>query len=239
MSRKERMFVKTSLEVVRMDEYDLSPDEIPADEKATVHLKKNNKEMVKYQTLIDTGSTISAIIPRVAQKIEKELEVEEIKRSAFYVQNGSGKDVKFDGKILEIPTLIPNTNEFVNIKYYVMPHNECCYGMIFGDSDRKQLGYVLGLQVDEDKVTFRHRGKSRRNKLNTIETANQIMDRLNALPGFALRDKNISMYRKIDSLEAIEDSMDENSDYCDYSSEDADEECSTDDDDEDGSSGSH
>ena len=53
------------------------------------------------------------------------------------VENGSGNDVEFDGKHLLIPTLIPNTKEYVNIKYYIMPHNECVFGIIFGAHDQK------------------------------------------------------------------------------------------------------
>ena len=194
MTRKERMFIKSSLETVRMDRYQLSVEEIPDNEKAKIHLKKNENEAIAYKTLIDAGSTTSAIIPKVADKMMKEVIYKEIKKSAFYVQNGSGKDVKFDGKILEIPTLVPNTKEFIPMQYYVMPHNECCFGIIIDDAGRKKLGYVLGLQIDEDKVLFRHRGKRRRNRMENVESANKIMDRLNNLPGFALQNKNISMY---------------------------------------------
>ena len=108
-----------------------------------------------------------------------------------------------------------------------MPHNECCYGIILGDADMEQIGYVTGLRVEPGKVLFSHNGKRRKQKMKNIESGNDIMDRLNDLPGYALRD-NVELYEKVDELK--DDSTESNS-----SDETDSEDVNDDDDEEDGS----
>ena len=226
-TRKERMFVKTTLEIVNMHDYQLSPEEIPNNKKTVIHLQRNEESAIKYKALLDTGSTISAIIPTVAEELKKKTNSKFVKESAFMVENGGGKDVKFTGEHLVIPTLKPNTKEFIDIKYYVMPHNECCYGIILGDADMEEIGYVTGLRVEPGKVLFSHNGKRRKQKMKNIESGNDIMDRLNDLPGYALRD-NVELYEKVDELK--DDTTESNS-----SDETDSEDVNDDDDEEDGS----
>ena len=233
INNKQRMHVKTSLEIVRMDKYSLSLDEIPEDEKVTLHLRKDQETMIKYPALWDTGSTISAVTPRLAKRMMKELRILPAKKSTFMVENGSGTDVMFDGKYLLLPTLIPNTNTFVDIKYFIMPHNQCAFGIILGFHDGKELGYKNGLQISEDEILFRHRGKNRRKKLKFVEKASSIMDRMNNHPGVALQSSNIQLYQRLDKTKE-EDSYDESVD-CYSDSDMQSEEESDDDDSEDGS----
>ena len=75
---KQRMHVKTSLEIVRMDEYALGPDEIPEDEKIMLPLKKDEQTLIKYPALFDAGGTISAMTPRVAEKMIEQLGIKHI-----------------------------------------------------------------------------------------------------------------------------------------------------------------
>ena len=144
------------------------------------------------------------------------------------VENGGGTDVQFNGEHLVIPTLKPNTKQFISIKYYVMPHNECCFGIIIGDKDMIEIGYVQGLRIEPGKILFSHNGKSRKVKMKNIESANELIERMNNLPGYALRD-NIAVYQNVDELK--DDSTSE-SDSEDTAS---DEEIEDDDDEDDGS----
>ena len=231
-TRKERMHVKSSLEIVRMDKYQLSPEEIPEEEKVVIHLKKDETSLVRFPALLDGGSTITAVIPRIGDKMQKECGIKLFKDSQFLVENGSGKDVIFSGEYLIIPTLIPNTKEFVKIKYYIMPHNECAYGIILGLTDSKSINYKQGLEVEDGKVLFRHRGKRRYKKMKHIESANRILDRMQELPNVALKNSNIEMYQKQDALEEEDSSAEYDSDSSQGTSDELTE---SDDDSEDGS----
>ena len=211
-----------------MHDYQLSPEEIPNDKKTIIHLQKDDRLALKLPALLDTGSTISAITPRMAEKIEKETNNKIIKESAFMVENGGGKDVKFTGQHMLIPTLQPNTKDFIPIKYYLMPHNKCCYGIIIGDKDQESIGYVVGLKVEPGKVLFTHNGKSRKQKMKNIESAHEIFDRMDNLPGYALR-QNVALYEKVDELK-------DNSTESDSSDGiDSEDDISDDDDEDDGS----
>ena len=234
LNNKQRLYAKTSLEIVQIDKYALSVDEIPENEKVSLHLKKDEQTMVKYQALLDTGSTISAVTPRVAERMMKELRISTKKTSAFMVENGSGNDIKFDGKHLLISTLIPNTNTFVDVKYYIMPHNQCVFGIILGIHDMKELGYKMALQIADNKVLFSHRGKNRRNKVRNIEKAKSIMNRIDDYPGVVLQRPSIQLYQ-LSSVTEEEDFNESSADYYNDSDGQSDEEESDDDDSEDGS----
>jgi len=223
--RKERIYAKDTLERVQMNKYKLNPDQVPDDEKITLYFKKSQDECVKHPALLDNGSTISAITPRIADKVMKQTGIKPTKVGAFMVENGSGNDVEFDGKHLLIPTLIPNTKEYVKIKYYIMPHNECAFGIILGLRDSRSLGYRYGLEVEYGKVLFKHRGDRRKNKLKRIEKANSIMDRIGNYPGHALGDSYLECYQQLDSVDeekevdSFEDSDDDSDSATDDSSD--------------------
>ena len=70
ITKKQRMHVKTSLEILPVDECALGPDEIPEDEKIMLHLKKDEQTLIKHPALFDTGGTISAMTPRVGEHPE-------------------------------------------------------------------------------------------------------------------------------------------------------------------------
>ena len=128
-SRKEQMHVKTSLERVNVNYYKLATDQIPSGSTVKLYLRQNKSDgMVKYPALLDTGSTISAITPRIAEKFRQALKFKDIKGKPFDVENGGRQDETFSGDYLEIPTLKPNTKTFVKVKYLIMPHNECSFG---------------------------------------------------------------------------------------------------------------
>ena len=229
--RKERIHAKHSMETVRMDKYKLNPDQVPDDEKITLYFRKDQDEAIKHPALLDNGSTISAMTPRIADKVITQTGIKPSKVGAFMVENGSGNDVEFDGKHLLIPTLIPNTKEYVNIKYYIMPHNECVFGIILGLKDSRTLGYRYGLEIEYGKVLFKHRGDRRRKKLKRIEKANSIMDRIGNYPGHALGDSHVECFQQLDSIdEEKQDSFGESDDDSDSAPDD-----SSDDDSEDGS----
>ena len=113
-----------------------------------------------------------------------------------------------------------------------MPHNECAYGIILGLTDSKSINYKQGLEVEDGKVLFRHRGKRRYKKMKHIESANRILDRMQELPNVALKNSKIEMYQKRDTLEEEDSSAEYDSDSSQGTSDELTE---SDDDSEDGS----
>ena len=216
------------METCRIDLYKLDIDQIPDGEEITLYFKQDDEKMIKHPTLNDGGSTISAMTPMVAEKVMKKTGLKPIKSRRFLVENASGKDVVFEGKYLLIPTLIPNTTQFEDIKYYIMPNNECAYGVILGLNDSKRLRYYNGLEVEDGKILLQHRGDNRRRKLDRVETANSIMERIANYPGHLLGNSRVECYKneevideeKVDSFNEDDDSDCTTDDSSDEDSED-------------------
>ena len=223
LSRKERINVKTSLERINIKYYKLNWDEIPTKDRIMINLRqKDSDTMVRFPALLDSGSTISAITPRVADKFRQALEYERLKGSKFLCENGGKEDELFSGEYYIIPTLIPNTTNFEEIKFYIMPHNECSHGIILGDSDRKRLNYKFGLEVEPGKILYSHNGKGRKKKLKIVERSNKILERLDNMPGHAWQDRNLQVYEKAEEIvndELESELSEEESESCDSSEE--------------------
>ena len=217
VSTKEKVYaakVRSTLETCRIDRYKLGVDQIPDGELITLYFKQSSEEMAKHPALNDGGSTISAITPLIAEKVMKQTGLKAIKSRKFLVENASGKDVEFQGEYLLIPTLIPNTNaHFEDIKYYIMPNNQCAYGIILGLNDSKRLRYRTGLEVEPGKLLFRHRGDHRRRKFDNVERANSIIERIAKYPGPVLGNSHIECYKNEKVINEInEDSFNEDDD---------------------------
>ena len=225
---------RSTLETCRIDRYKLTPDQIPKDEQITLYLKKNDEDMVKHPALLDSGSTISAITPRLADKVMKETGLKSKKMKNFMVENGSGNDVEFNGKYLIIPTLVPNSKYFEEIQYFIMPHNECAFGIILGLSDSQKLRYVRGLEIEDGKVLLEHRGDNRQRMFKAAEDTKSIMDRLNNYPGHVMGDTYFKCYQD----QATIDDIDEDS-FSDDDSDSASDDSKEDEDSEDGIRRSH
>lgn len=112
-----------------------------------------------------------------------------------------------------------------------MPHNECSFGIILGLYDMKKLGYKIGTELEEDKVIFEHRGRTKGRKMKHVEQANEIMERLDNMPSYAWQDRNLQLYEKIEER-VKEECL--NSDYTEDTETDSDESSESDDDDDDG-----
>ena len=190
--------------------------------------------MVKHPALLDSGSTISAMTPRLADKVMKETGLKSKKMKNFMVENGSGNDVEFNGKYLIIPTLVPNSKYFEEIQYFIMPHNECAFGIILGLSDSQKLRYVRGLEIEDGKVLLEHRGENRQRTFKAAEDTKSIMDRLNNYPGHVMGDTYFKCYQD----QATIDDIDEDS-FSDDDSDSASDDSKEDEDSEDGIRRSH
>ena len=211
------------METCGLDLYKLSVDQIPGGEQLTLYFKQNDETLARHPCLLDGGSTISAMTPKVADIIIKQLGIDIQSGRRFMVENAGQEDVAFDGRHLLIPTLIPNTKRFEEIKYFIMPHNECIYGIILGDNDSEKLNYRKGLEVEYGKVLYKHRGDNRKRRLERVEKANSIMERIANYPAHVLNDSYIECYQKEkainedsfsddgDSVSATEESSDEDS----------------------------
>ena len=227
LSRKQRLKVRTSLERVDINHYRLRWDEIPSKDRIMINLRQKDLEtMVRFPALLDSGSTISAITPRIAEKFKQSLKHEIQSGSQFLCENGGKEDELFSGEYYVIPTLIPNTTNFEKIKYYIMPHNECSHGIILGDHDRKRLNYKFGLETEPGKILYSHNGKGRKRKLKIVEQTDHILTRLDNMPGYAWQDRNLQVYEKAEEI--MNDELDnelshEDSDSSDDSEESDDE----------------
>ena len=133
---------------------------------------------------MDTGSTISAVTPSVADKLMNQLKINSNKSRAFLVENGGNEDVTFCGNYLEIECMKPSSihKEMIKIKFYVMPHDDCSYEMIIGFDDLKRLGYKITLMMEDGQVIYKHRGKP--DKYTFADKACDIYERLAQLPPY-------------------------------------------------------
>ena len=122
---KQKIKAKHSLERVNINHYQLSLEEIPQDEMTKINVRQADTEYyVSYQALLDSGSTISAVTPRVAQKWNSALNIKATKGRNFIVENGGQEDETFSGDYIKAQILIPNTRNYHTIHFYIMPHNE-------------------------------------------------------------------------------------------------------------------
>ena len=232
--KKQKVYaakVRDTLEICRIDTHKLDIDQIPDCEEVALYFKTSEDNMMKHISLNDGGSTISAITPLVAEKVMKQAQgLKPMKSRKFYVENASGKDVIFEGKYLLIPTLIPNTIQFEEIKYYIMPNNQCAYGVILGLKDSFKLRYRTGLEVEDGKLLLKHRGDRRKRKLDNVERAQSIIKRIGNYPGHILDDSRIECYKN----EKVIDEMKEDSSSDDDDSQGSSDDSSDEEDSEDG-----
>ena len=85
ITNEQRMHVKTSMEMLRMDKCALSPAEISEVEKVRLHLKKDEQTSIQHPALFDAGSTVNVLTPGVAEKMIKELGTKHVEVFAFMV----------------------------------------------------------------------------------------------------------------------------------------------------------
>ena len=182
MKQKDKLMIKNTLERIDVNYYKMTINEIPEDEIISINVQHGTKdeEFYNYNCLMDTGSTISAITPNMAQELIDSMKIKEYEEKSFMVENGGEKDITFNGNYLNCNILIPNTKTTANVKFYIMPHNECSYKMILGFKDMKKLGYKVVLQMQDGDILYKHRGKVNRHEF--IEKSADIYDRMKYLP---------------------------------------------------------
>ena len=182
LKQKDKLMIKNTLERIDVNYYKMTINEIPEDEIISINVQHGTKdeEFYNYNCLMDTGSTISAITPNMAQELIDSMKIKECEEKSFMVENGGEKDITFNGNYLNCNILIPNTKTTANVKFYIMPHNECSYKIILGFKDMKKLGYKVVLQMQDGDILYKHRGKVNRHEF--IEKSADIYDRMKYLP---------------------------------------------------------
>ena len=152
--------------------------QIPSPDTAEIDIgRKYDSGFIKQWTLIDTGSSISTVTPTQAKKLLESSEWSLTKGDKnFKVENGGEKEEVFSGDYVELPVRIVGTEQWKMIRFYVMPHDHCSFEMILGIRDMKKVGYDLATRVSDDTLIFKH--SSRRNKLNYVETKEQILEKV-------------------------------------------------------------
>ena len=109
-----------------------------------------DRTVFKQRTLIDGGSTLCVINRTLAEQlISLSVNLLEIHEGrAFMVENGSAKDVEYDGHYITIPTKHPaQPRRWVPLRYYIPPV-DLCIPIIIGDSARRKLGMATFVKLD-------------------------------------------------------------------------------------------
>ena len=91
------------------------------------------------------------------------------------MENGGQTEEVFSGNYLKLPVQIINSEQWVNIRFYIMPHDHCLFGMILGLSDMKNVGYDIATRMSDDTLIFKH--SASRKKINYIENDQQIFEK--------------------------------------------------------------
>jgi len=141
-------------------------DQIPKGDTAVLHVgRRYDDGFVKEPSLIDSGSSISTLTPQEAKKIEQSTEwtIEKGKKK-FVVENGGQKEELFSGDYMKLPIRIVNSDQWVNVKFYIMPHNHCLFQMILGLRDMKKVGYDICTRISDNTLLFKH--STSRKKVN-------------------------------------------------------------------------
>ena len=133
---------------------------------------------VKYDALFDTGSTLCTCTPSFAQRIVNETywQIQSI-YAPFNVENGGRTDELFSGDHLLLPMRIPNTHKFVEMEFFISPHDDVPMDLIIGSPDMEELGVSLAFKATDDLLIFSHKMRSIPAS-DQKETAAQIIDKL-------------------------------------------------------------
>ena len=176
---KEHQNVQSSCINYNMEHYGFEWNQVPTADRAELHLaRKYDEGYIKASALVDTGSSITTITPGHAKKIVESTEfpITKSKAKGFKVENGGQKEEYFSGDYIQIPVRVIGTENWANIKFYIMPHNHCSFSIILGLRDMKYIGYDIATKVGEDVVLFKH--QSQHSKSNYVESKEQIIEKL-------------------------------------------------------------
>ena len=175
--QKEKQLMQSSDEFYDMNYHGVTWSQIPENDTTQLRIgRKYDEGYVKEHALIDSGSSISTVTPHVAKKLIESTEYKVIKGiKKFKVENGGQTEEVFSGNYLKLPVQIINSNQWVNIKFYIMPHNHCLFGMILGLSDMKNVGYDIATRMSDGMLIFKH--SAARKKINYIESNQQIFEK--------------------------------------------------------------
>ena len=156
-NRGKELFIKQTLEIVKTPNHD---EAIPGgSSNIKLGIKLNNGNFCNVSTLNDSGSTLTVIRPSVIKKLLKKklLGNKILNGKPFYVENGSSKDIKYEGTHIWLEFIKPNTDKTIKIKTYIMPHDNCRYDIILGIKDSYKLGYRMVIKNGKN-IIYKHRG---------------------------------------------------------------------------------
>ena len=78
-------------------------------------------------------------------------------KKQFKVENGGHEEAVFSGNYMKLPVQVINSDDqWVWVKFYIMPHNHCLFGVILGLPDMKKVGYDIAARISDNTLIFKH-----------------------------------------------------------------------------------
>ena len=156
---KEKQFINKSLHRYDQKKWLLDQKDVPQDSIVEILIQNAiTKEIHRQSSLLDTGSTMTAISEKLANVIINTMGYTIMKTPRFLVETGSVEDAEYDGRHLTLIIVKPRSNgQLIKLRAFIMP-SKSSFDLIIGIKDMKRLGYELCI-VQPDVITFRNSGK--------------------------------------------------------------------------------
>ena len=162
--KRNKIFVYKSLERVHWNyRHDVDPATVPKDDIIALNLSIDRQTtLCKQKALADTGATFNVItedgIARLREIAGEPIHIR--KGRTQYVENGSGEDVLYDGRYIELSVERPNDpGHFIMIRFDISPV-PLSFSVILGGRTMKALGYVTVLMSRDMNEIYIHRRES-------------------------------------------------------------------------------
>ena len=182
-TKQNRIFVYRSLERIHQNyPGDIDPNAVPQNDIVSLNLSIDRiKSIGNPKALADTGAIFNVITDNGINRL-RELAGEPIrirKGTKQYVENGSGEDVLYDGRHIELSIERPAApGHYVTIRFDVSPV-PLSFDFILGGKTMKALGYITVLADDTLDNIYIHERDSMNFDVARGGTVYEMMDYFN------------------------------------------------------------